>query len=220
LSPGRSVGECRLLRKAERASLYLREGEGRLAELVELSKISAGLDDVDLGVCADACEAELVNLAEQRSALGQSHAREGELGRVGGGGPYRVGVADPHAEVWFLEHQPAARSQPGGYPSQQVHAGGYMHEHRSCVDEIERAGRERVGADVVSDDLDVGSVDLGQKPQLQVGGGHMSGRAGDMGEPPGDRPSPAPDLQTPSALADSKTLNAPLRKRVETVSNS
>jgi hypothetical protein len=159
-----SVGECRRLRKAERASLYLREGEGRLAELVELSKISAGLDDVDLGVCADACEAELVNLAEQRSALGQSHAREGELGRVGGGGPYRVGVADPHAEVWFLEHQPAARSQPGGYPSQQVRAGGYMHEHRSCVDEIERAGRERVGADVVSDDLDVGSVDLGQKP--------------------------------------------------------
>jgi hypothetical protein len=45
----------------------------------------------------------------------------------------------------------------------------------------------------------------------------MSGRADDIGEPPGDRPSPAPDLQTPSALADSKTLNAPLRKRVETV---
>ena len=31
--------------------LHLRKGESGLAQLVELGKISAGLDDVDLGVC-------------------------------------------------------------------------------------------------------------------------------------------------------------------------
>jgi hypothetical protein len=63
--------------------LHLRRGERSLAEPVELGKISAGLDDVDLGVCTDVYEAELVNLAEQRSALGEGQAREGRLGRRG-----------------------------------------------------------------------------------------------------------------------------------------
>ena len=92
-----------------------------------------------------------------------------------------------------------------------------MHEHRSCMYEIERAGRKRAGADVVPDDLDVEGVYLTQKPQLQVGSDHAPGRASHIGQPPGDRPSPPTDLQTPRALADSKTLNAPLRKRVETL---
>ena len=110
------------------------------------------------------CQAELVNLAEQRPALGQGQAREGGLGRRGGGRPHRVGVADPHAEVWFLEHQPPAGNQPADDPPQQVHAGGYMHEHRSRMDQIERAGRKRAGADVVPDDLDVRGVYLAQEP--------------------------------------------------------
>jgi hypothetical protein len=193
------VDECRRLRKAEGPSLHPRKGESGLAELVELGKISAGLDDVDLGVGPDVCEAELVNLAEQRSALGEGQAGEGDLGRLGRGGPYRVGVADPHAEVWFLEHQPPAGGQPAAYSSQQVHAGGYMHEHRSCVYEIEGARRKRVGADIVPKDLDVRGVYLGQKPQLQVGGDHAPGRADDVRQPPGDRPSPPTDLQTPRA---------------------
>jgi hypothetical protein len=134
-----------------------------------------------------------------------------------GGGPHRVGVAGPHAEVWFLEHQPPAGSQPGDYPSQQVHAGGYVHEHRSCMYELERAGRKRVYADVVPEDLDVRGVYLTQKPQLQVGGDHAPGRADDIGQPPGDRPSPPADLQASGAIADSKTLNAPLRQGVETL---
>jgi hypothetical protein len=131
------VNQRRGLRWAERASLYLRKGESGLAQLVELGKISAGLDDVDLGVGADILEAELVNLAEQRPALGQGQAREGGLSRRGSGRPHWVGVADPPAEVWFLQQHPPAGSQPGDYPVQQVHAGGYMHEHRSGVDEIE-----------------------------------------------------------------------------------
>jgi hypothetical protein len=211
------VDECRRLCTAEGSSLHLRKGESGLAELVELGKIGAGLDDVDLGVCTDVCEAELVNLAEQRSALGQGQAREGDMGRLGGGGPYRVGVADPHAEVWFLEHQPSAGSQPGDYPSQQVHAGGNVHEHCSGVYEIERARRKRIGADVVSKDLDVRDVYLGQEAQLQVGGDHPPGRADDFRQPPGDRPPPPTDFQAPSALADPKTLNAPLGKGVETL---
>ena len=92
-----------------------------------------------------------------------------------------------------------------------------MHEHCSCVYEIERSGRECVGADVVPKDLDVRGVYLLQKSQLQVGSGHASGRAYDFRQPPRDRPSPSTDLQTPSALADSNTLNAPLRKRIETL---
>jgi hypothetical protein len=100
---------------------------------------------------------------------------------------------------------------------QQIHARGDMHEHRSGVNEIERAWRKRVGADVVPDDLDVRGVYLTQKPQLQVGGDHAPGRANYLRQPPGDRPSPATDLQAPSALADAKTLNAPFRKRVETL---
>ena len=98
------VDECRRPRTAEGSNLHLRKGESGLAELVELGKISVGLDDVDLGVRTDVGEAELVNLAEQRSALGEGQARKGDLGRPGGGGPNRVGVADPHAEVWFLKH--------------------------------------------------------------------------------------------------------------------
>jgi hypothetical protein len=104
-------------------------------------------------------------------------------------------------------HPPGASQ--GGYPSQQVHAGGDMHEHRSCVDEIERVRRKCVGADVVPEDLDVRGVYLGQEPQLKVGGDHVSGRADEARQPPGDRPSPPADLQAPSALSDSQTLNAP-----------
>ena len=44
------VDERRRLRTAEGSGLHLRKGERGLAELVELGKISAGLDDVDLGV--------------------------------------------------------------------------------------------------------------------------------------------------------------------------
>src|SRR5215471_12888894 len=79
------VDERRRLLAAERASLHLRTGESGLAELVELGKIGAGLDDVDLGVGTDILQAELVNLAEQRPALGQGHVREGGLGRGGSG---------------------------------------------------------------------------------------------------------------------------------------
>jgi len=211
------VDQCRRLRKAEGSGFHLRKGESGLAELVELGKISAGLDDVDLGVCTDVYQAEVVNLAEQRSALGQGHAREGGVGRLGGCGPYRVGVADPHAEVWFLEHQPSAGSQPGDDPSQQIHAGGHMHEYRPCMDEIERVRRKRVGADVVPEDLDVRGIDLGQEPHLQVCGDYVSGRADELGQPPGDRPSPPANLQAPRCLADFKTLNAPLRKWVKTL---
>ncbi len=212
-----SVDECRRFLKAEGPSLHLRRGESGLTELVELGKISAGLDDVDLGVCTDVCEAELVNLAEQNSALGEGHARESDLRGLGTGGPYRVGVAQPHPEVWFLKQQPSAGGQPGDYPSQQVHTRGYVHEHGSRVDEIEGAGRKRIGADVVPKDLDVRGVYLGEKPELQIGGDHTPSRADDLRQPPGDRPSPSADLQTASALADSKTLDAPLRQRVETL---
>jgi hypothetical protein len=38
--------------------LYLRTSESGLIELVELGKISARLNDVDLGICADIYEAE------------------------------------------------------------------------------------------------------------------------------------------------------------------
>ncbi len=92
-----------------------------------------------------------------------------------------------------------------------------MHEHRSRVYEIERARRKRIAADVVPDDLDVRGVYLGQQPDLQVRGDHAPGRTDDLRQPPGDRPPPPADLQTPSTLVDSKTLNAPLRQRVETL---
>ena len=72
----RPVNDRRCLLEAERASLYLRTGEGGLAQLVELGKVSAGLNDVDLGVGTDTLRAELVNLAAQRPALGQRQARK------------------------------------------------------------------------------------------------------------------------------------------------
>src|SRR5690242_21187480 len=92
-----------------------------------------------------------------------------------------------------------------------------MHEHCTCMDEIERAGRKRTGADVMPEDLDVREGYLGQEAQLQVSGDHAAGRAGHVGQPPGDRPPPAADLQAPRALADLKTLDAPLGKRVQTL---
>ena len=54
------IDERRGLLGGERASFHLRKGESGLAQLVELGKVSAGLDDVDLGVGADILEAELV----------------------------------------------------------------------------------------------------------------------------------------------------------------
>ena len=56
-----------------------------------------------------------------------------------------------------------------------------------------------------------------RNPNLQVGTDHAPGRADHIRQPPGDRPSPPTDLQTSSASADSKTLDAPLRERVETL---
>ncbi len=50
--------------RAKGPNVHLRAGESGLAELVELGKISAGLDDVDLGGSTDVCEPELVDLAE------------------------------------------------------------------------------------------------------------------------------------------------------------
>jgi hypothetical protein len=63
--------------------LHLGNGESSLAASVELGKISARLDDVDLGVCTDVRETELVNLPQQRWALGEGQARERDLGRLG-----------------------------------------------------------------------------------------------------------------------------------------
>lgn len=114
---GWPVDQCPRLCQAQGPGLRLRKGESGLAERVELGKISAGLDDVDLRVGTDVCEAELVNMTQQRPALAHGHAREGDVSRLWGGGPDRVGVADPHAEVWFLEHQPPTGGQPADYPS-------------------------------------------------------------------------------------------------------
>src|SRR5579863_4900917 len=75
----------RRLFEAERPSLHLRTGQSGLAQLVELGKIRAGLDDVDLGVGTNVLQAGLVNLAEQRPALGLGQARKGCLGRLGSG---------------------------------------------------------------------------------------------------------------------------------------
>ena len=76
--------------------------------------------------------------------------------------------------------------------------------------------RKRVGADVVSKDLDVRQVYLAQKPQLEVRGDHASGRPNDLGQPGVIDPRPT-DLQTPGAPADSKTVDSPLREGVETL---
>jgi hypothetical protein len=86
------------------------------------------------------------------------------------------------------------------------------------MDEIERAGRKRAGADVVPEDLNVRGA--GQEPRLQVSGDHESGRTGHVGQPPGDRPSPPADLQAPGVLADFKTLDAPLGQWVRRCSGS
>jgi hypothetical protein len=189
-----SVDKCRRLSWAEGPNLHLRTSESGLAELVELGKISAGLDDVDLGIGTNVYEVELVNLAEERSTLGEGQVRKGDLGRLRGGCPYRVGVADPHPEVWFLEQQPPAGSQPGDYPLEEVQGGGNVHEYSSRVDEIEGAGWEPVSTDVVSKDLDVRRVYPAQKSELQIGSDHASGRADNARKPPGDRPAPATDL--------------------------
>ena len=82
--------------------MHLRLGESDLAELVELGKVSSGLDDVDLRVGTDVYQTELVDLAEQGPALGKSQLGESGLGRLGCGSPYMVGVGHPHAKVGFF----------------------------------------------------------------------------------------------------------------------
>ena len=87
------VDERRRLRKAERADLHLRKGESGLPQLIELGKISAGLDDVYLGVCTDILQAELVNLASrdrpwERAKLGKATWVDwGEVAHTGSASP-------------------------------------------------------------------------------------------------------------------------------------
>jgi hypothetical protein len=81
------AGQRSRLLQAERPGVHLRKGQSGLAQLVELGQIRAGLDDVDLGVCTDIGQAEPVNLAEQRPALGQGQAREGSLLAEADGNP-------------------------------------------------------------------------------------------------------------------------------------
>jgi hypothetical protein len=92
-----------------------------------------------------------------------------------------------------------------------------MHEHGSRVYEIERAQWKRVGADIVPKDLDVRCAYLAQEPQFEVRRDHASARTNDVRQPASNRPSPPTYLQTPSAPADAKTPDAPLRKGIETL---
>jgi hypothetical protein len=69
----------------------------------------------------------------------------------------------------------------------------------------------------VSKDLDIRSVYLGQEPHLKIGGDHLSGPADEISQPSGDRPSPPTDLQKLATSSESKTLNTPFRKWVETL---
>ena len=211
------VDERRRLLEAERASLHLRKGESGLAELVELGKISAGSDDVDLGVCTDVCEAELVNLAEQRSALGEGQAREGDLGRLGRGGPYRVGVAVhmPKSGSSSTNHPPGA-SQVTIRRSRSTLGDICMSTARVCMRSKELGGNVSVRMSCRRTSTFEASISV-RNPNCRSVAITRPVAPTTSDSHRGDRPSPPTDLQTPSALPDSKTLNAPLRKGVETL---
>src|SRR6476469_2617038 len=88
--------------------------------------------------------------------------------------PDRVSVSEPHAEVRLFEQEPSAWTKPQDHPPEDLEVVGDVHEHGACVDEIERSLRERVGAEVVAEHLDIGSVDGGEEIDLEIGRNHVS----------------------------------------------
>jgi hypothetical protein len=85
------------------------------------------------------------------------------------------------------------------------------------VDEIERSLRERVGAEVVAEDLNIGSIDGGEKIELQIRCGHSPVRADEFREPTRDRAPTAAYLETQCAGPDAESLDAPHGQRIETL---
>jgi hypothetical protein len=85
------------------------------------------------------------------------------------------------------------------------------------VNEIERPLRERVGAKVMAQNLDVRLVDRGEEVELEVGGGHVPFGADVSGKPVSDRAAAAADLETPGASTDSEPVDAPNRQWIETL---
>ncbi len=92
-----------------------------------------------------------------------------------------------------------------------------MHEHRSGVDEIERAWRNvpvRTSCRMTS--TFEASISVRNPNCRSVAITRPAGPTKSDSHRVID-PRPPADLQAPSARADAKTLNAPLRKRVETL---
>jgi hypothetical protein len=68
----------------------------------------------------------------------------------------------------------------------------------------------------VLEHLDIRGVDRIEEAKLEIGLGHVPFRADPFREPPGDRATPAADLQTVDGSTDREPLIALDRQRVET----
>lgn len=77
-----------------------------------------------------------------------------------------------------------------------------MYEHEAGVDQIESGVGQRVGDDVVLDDLQVGRSVSGNPTDVQVGSQHPAGCADLFGHPPSYRSAAGADLQAVPAGAD------------------
>ena len=129
--------------------------------------------------------------------------------------PHGIAVCKPHAEVRLFEEQPSTWTKPRGHPPDDFQVVRDVHEHGTCVDEVERPFREAVAANVVSNYLDICRIDRVQEVNLEVCRRHVPVRTNMFSKPAGDRAVTATDLETRGANSDLEPLDAPDRQRVE-----
>ena len=132
---------------------------------------------------------------EQRPSSGERSVRERLMPGVGMRRPDGICVCEPHAEVRLFEQQPSAWTEPRDHSPEDFGVVGDVHENSARVDEVERSLRERVGAEVVAEYFDIGSLDRVEEIDLEVGRSHVPARPDALGEPTRDRPAAAADLQ-------------------------
>src|SRR5262245_16428670 len=127
-----------------------------------------------------------------------------------------------NAAVELLDHQPAAGLQRGHEPFQRLLPLRHVLQHEPGVDEIERLRRQRVGANVMMAQLDIGELPATRpldETWVDVGDEYRSGCSDAVRHPGRDRTAAATDLQAVPTWSNAGRLQeaegAEVVKRVE-----
>lgn len=118
----------------------------------------------------------------------------------------------PAVPQLVLVDEPTAGAEAGRHlPDRLLLAVPEVEQHESGADQVERPGLqlvERVVEDVVLHDLEVGKVQPGQVPGVEVGRDHLAVRTHLLGQPDRHGAAPGTHLETPPSGLDQRTSSA------------